>query len=145
MILSAEQISKKPDKSVEDSDLFVMYLPDCNLVCRNQYTRGSPLLGRRIDLSVIDTSLPKRRYKCGPALYLQQQIQAVELLPMTKQHYVSQLMLGWESGGHWRSDDRSRNLAYEALARPQKYSRAALASSSCTLRTDVVVLPPEAS
>jgi hypothetical protein len=41
---------------------------------------------------VIGTPLPKRRGKRGPTSRLQQQIEAVEQLPKTKQQFVSQML-----------------------------------------------------
>jgi transcriptional regulator with XRE-family HTH domain len=54
-----------------------------------------PSLAQLLTLSLdelIGTSLPKHRGKRGPASRLQQQIEAVEQLPKTKQQFVSQML-----------------------------------------------------
>jgi transcriptional regulator with XRE-family HTH domain len=54
-----------------------------------------PALAQLLTLSVdelIGTSLPKHRGKRGPASRLQQQIEAIEQLPKTKQQFVSQML-----------------------------------------------------
>ena len=54
-----------------------------------------PSLAQLLTLSVdelIGTSLPKHRGKRGPASRLQQQIEAIEQLPKTKQQFVSQML-----------------------------------------------------
>jgi transcriptional regulator with XRE-family HTH domain len=54
-----------------------------------------PVLAQLLTLSLdelIGTPLPKRRGKRGPTSRLQQQIEAVEQLPKTKQQFVSQML-----------------------------------------------------
>lgn len=54
-----------------------------------------PTLAQLLTLSLdelIGTPLPKRSGKRGPASRLQQQIEAVEQLPKTKQQFVSQML-----------------------------------------------------
>lgn len=54
-----------------------------------------PTLAQLLTLSLdelIGTPLPKRRGKRGPTSRLQQQIEAVEQLPKTKQQFVSQML-----------------------------------------------------
>jgi transcriptional regulator with XRE-family HTH domain len=54
-----------------------------------------PILAQLLTLSLdelIGTPLPKRRGKRGPTSRLQQQIEAVEQLPKTKQQFVSQML-----------------------------------------------------
>ena len=54
-----------------------------------------PTLAQLLTLSLdelIGTSLPKPSAKRGPASRLQQQIEAVEQLPKTKQQFVSQML-----------------------------------------------------
>lgn len=54
-----------------------------------------PVLAQLLTLSLdelIGTELPKRRGKRGPTSRLQQQIEAVEQLPKTKQQFVSQML-----------------------------------------------------
>lgn len=54
-----------------------------------------PTLAQLLTLSLDElfgTALPKRRGKRGPMSRLQQQIEAVEQLPKTKQQFVSQVL-----------------------------------------------------
>lgn len=54
-----------------------------------------PVLAQLLTLSLdelIGNPLPKRRGKRGPMSRLQQQIEAVEQLPKTKQQFVSQML-----------------------------------------------------
>lgn len=54
-----------------------------------------PTLAHLLTLSLdelMGTPLPKRRGKRGPVSRLQQQIEAVEQLPKTKQQFVSQML-----------------------------------------------------
>lgn len=54
-----------------------------------------PVLAHLLTLSLdelIGNPLPKRRGKRGPMSRLQQQIEAVEQLPKTKQQFVSQML-----------------------------------------------------
>ena len=54
-----------------------------------------PTVAQLLTLSLdelIGSPLPKRRGKRGPASRLQQQIEAVEQLPKTKQQFVSQML-----------------------------------------------------
>jgi transcriptional regulator with XRE-family HTH domain len=54
-----------------------------------------PVLAQLLTLSLdelMGTSLAKRRGKRGPTSRLQQQIEAVEQLPKTKQQFVSQML-----------------------------------------------------
>ncbi len=54
-----------------------------------------PALAQLLTLSfdeLFGASLPKRRGRRGPASRLQQQIEAVEQLPKTKQQFVSQML-----------------------------------------------------
>jgi transcriptional regulator with XRE-family HTH domain len=54
-----------------------------------------PILAQLLTLSLdelIGNPLPKRRGKRGPTSRLQQQIEAVEQLPKTKQQFVSQML-----------------------------------------------------
>jgi len=54
-----------------------------------------PTLAQLLTLSLdelMGTALPKQRGKRGPSSRLQQQIEAVEQLPKTKQQFVSQML-----------------------------------------------------